>query len=54
MASDKKTLIAEANANASAKRNLMSVGGCGDTPVHWSTDEVGMVIDDEGRHPNSP
>ena len=32
MASDKKTLLAEAN--ASAKRNLMSVGGCADTPVH--------------------
>ena len=32
MVSDKKTLLAEAN--ASAKRNLMSVGGCADTPVH--------------------
>ena len=32
MASDKKTLLAEAN--ASAKRNLMSVGGSADTPVH--------------------
>ena len=32
MASDKKTLLAEAN--ASAKRNLISVGGCADTPVH--------------------
>ena len=27
-----KTLLAEAN--ASAKRNLISVGGCADTPVH--------------------
>jgi hypothetical protein len=35
MTSDKKTLISEANANASAKHNLMSVGGCSDTPVHW-------------------
>jgi hypothetical protein len=32
MASDRNTLLAEAN--ASAKRNLMSVGGCADTPVH--------------------
>ena len=32
MVSDKKTLLAEAN--ASAKRNMMSVGGCADTPVH--------------------
>ena len=32
MVSDKKTLLAEAN--ASAKRNLISVGGCADTPVH--------------------
>ena len=32
MTSDKKTLLAEAN--ASAKRNLISVGGCADTPVH--------------------
>jgi len=31
MASDKKTLLAEAN--ASAKRNLISVGGCADIPV---------------------
>ena len=31
MASDRNTLLAEAN--ASAKRNLMSVGGCADTPV---------------------
>jgi hypothetical protein len=31
MTSDKQTLLAEAN--ASAKRNLMSVGGCADTPV---------------------
>jgi hypothetical protein len=32
MVSDKKTLLAEAN--ASAKRNLISVGGCTDTSVH--------------------
>ena len=32
MASDGQTLFAEAN--ASAKRNLISVGGCADTPVH--------------------
>jgi hypothetical protein len=32
MVRDKKTLFAEAN--ASAKRNLISVGGCVDTPVH--------------------
>ena len=32
MASDKKTLLAEAH--ASAKRNLISVGGCADTSVH--------------------
>ena len=31
MDSDKKSLLAEVN--ASAKRNLMSVGGCADTPV---------------------
>ena len=31
MASDRNTLLAEAA--ASAKRNLMSVGGCADTPV---------------------
>ena len=37
MVSDKKTLVAEAN--ASAKRNLISVGGCADTPVH--VDAVG-------------
>ena len=30
MASDKKTLLAE---DASAKRNLISVGGCADTPL---------------------
>ena len=35
MASDKKTLLAETN--ASAKRNLISVGGCADTPVHVDT-----------------
>jgi hypothetical protein len=32
MTTDKKTLLAEAN--ASAKRNLISVGGCPDTPVY--------------------
>ena len=32
MTSAKKTLVAEAN--ASVKHNLMSVGGCADTPVH--------------------
>jgi len=32
MTSDKKTLFAEAN--VSAKHNLISVGGCADTPVH--------------------
>jgi hypothetical protein len=32
MANDKKTLLEEAN--VSAKRNLMSVGGCADTPVN--------------------
>ena len=31
MASDKKTLLAEAD--TSAKRNLLFVGGCADTPV---------------------
>ena len=31
MVNDKKTLLAE---DASAKRNLISVGGCADTPVH--------------------
>ena len=35
MASDRNTLLAEAN--ASAKRNLMSVGVCADTPVHVDT-----------------
>ena len=35
MASDRQTLLAEAN--ASAKRNLMSVGGCADTPVDVDT-----------------
>jgi hypothetical protein len=32
MTSDKKTLLEEAN--TWAKRNLISVGGCSDTPVH--------------------
>ncbi len=35
MVRDKKNLLGEAN--ASAKRNLMSVGGCADTPVHIDT-----------------
>ena len=35
MASDRQTLLAEEN--ASAKRNLMSVGGCVDTPVDVDT-----------------
>jgi len=35
MASDRQTLLAEAN--ASVKRNLMSVGGCADTPVDVDT-----------------
>jgi hypothetical protein len=35
MASDRQTLLAEAN--ASAKRNLMSVGGCADAPVGVDT-----------------
>ena len=44
MASDKKTLLAEAN--VSAKRNLISVGGCADTPVH--VDATGNA---DGKHP---
>ena len=44
MASDKKTLLAEAN--ASAKRNLISVGGCADTPVH--VDSAGNA---DGKRP---
>ncbi len=35
MPSDRQTLLAETN--ASAKRNLMSVGGCTDTPVDVDT-----------------
>ena len=35
MANDRQTLLAEAN--ASVKRNLMSVGGCADTPVDVDT-----------------
>jgi hypothetical protein len=35
MVRDKKTLLAEAN--TSAKRNLISVGCCPDTPVHVDT-----------------
>ena len=35
MTSDRQTLLTEAN--ASAKRSLMSVGGCGDTPVDLDT-----------------
>ena len=44
MASDKKTLLAEAN--ASAKRNLISVGGCADTPV-----DVDTVGNADGKRP---
>ena len=32
MTRDRQTLLAEAN--TSAKRNLISVGGCADTPVY--------------------
>ena len=39
-----KTLLAEAN--ASAKRNLISVGGCTDTPVY--VDASGNA---DGKHP---
>jgi len=44
MARDKKTLLAEAN--ASAKRNLISVGGCADASVH--VDAAGNV---DGKRP---
>ena len=44
MASDRNTLLAEAN--ASAKRNLMSVGGCEDTPV-----DVDTSGNTDGKHP---
>jgi hypothetical protein len=44
MVSDKKTLLSEEN--ASAKRNLISVGGCPDTPVH--VDAAGNA---DGNHP---
>jgi hypothetical protein len=44
MASDRQTLLAEAN--ASAKRNLMSVGGCVDTPV-----DVDTAGNDDGKRP---
>ena len=44
MTSDKKTLLAEVN--ASTKRNLISVGGCADTPVH--VDAAGNV---DGKRP---
>jgi hypothetical protein len=40
----KKTLLAEAN--ASAKRNLISVGGCADTPVH-----VDAASNTDGKRP---
>jgi hypothetical protein len=44
MASDRQTLHAEAN--ASAKRNLMSVGGCTDTPV-----DVDATGNADGKRP---
>jgi hypothetical protein len=44
MVNDKKTLLTESN--TSAKRNLLSVGGCTDTPVH--VDAAGNV---DGKHP---
>jgi hypothetical protein len=42
--SDKKTLLTEVN--VSAKHNLMSVGGCADTPVH-----VDEVVNADGKRP---
>ncbi len=44
MTSDKNILLAEAN--TSAKRNLISVGGCADTSVH--VDTAGNV---DGKRP---
>ena len=44
MASDKNTLLQEAD--ASAKRNLISVGGCADTAVHVDT-----AGNDDGKRP---
>ena len=44
MVSDKKTLLAEAN--ASAKRNLMLVGGCADIPV-----DVDAAGNADGKRP---
>jgi hypothetical protein len=44
MTSDRQTLLAEAN--TSAKRNLMSVGGCADTPV-----DVDTVGNADGKRP---
>ena len=44
MASDRQTLLVEAN--ASAKRNPMSVGGCADTPV-----DVDTTGNTDGKHP---
>jgi hypothetical protein len=44
MASDKKTLLPEAN--ASVKRNLISVGGCADTPV-----DVDATGNADGKRP---
>jgi hypothetical protein len=38
--SDRQTLLAEAN--TSAKRNLMSVGGCADAPVDVDTSGIPM------------
>ena len=43
MTSDKKTLLAE---DASAKRNLISVGGCADTPV-----DVDAAGNADGKRP---
>ena len=44
MVSDRQTLLAEEN--ASAKRNLMSVGGCADTPV-----DVDAAGNADGKRP---
>ena len=44
MTIDRQTLLAEVN--ASAKRNLMSVGGCEDTPV-----DVDTAGNTDGKHP---
>jgi hypothetical protein len=44
---DKKTLFEEAN--SSAKRNLISVGGCPDTLVHVDTFLLGSLLE-RARH----